>query len=440
MPPKNEKGKQRKMAMKQVRSAIKGLMQGEVRVVRPVGDDTFEQAADKAFSELDTDGSGFLEKAELLSALNSLIGAGEDERAIPEKKFEKFFGKLDTDGDEKISKDEFKTLAKRLFKQLQKRISAEWRRGPARGDIPRRRPDREADRVARSRRRTWPTRPGFSVGDVNRSGPVRLVSLTSDISRVGPRFVPGTDRALVAVASFIYSLKTRRLQDPSIIMPPKKNKKNRTKKMGKGKIKTALQSLMEGEDNMKKAVNTAFEKLDTDGSGFLEKEELFEALNEVLGADDDENGIPEKQFNKFFEKLDKDEDGKISKEEFGKRARGFFKKMQEVKSSAIAQTRVTFKMFAAPCDFIIIINTTKTADYCALLTVTPFTLPYDYLRRLCPDVLLLHSAASQTYDMRAVVARCRTVCTVGTNPFDASMSVTLNLSFFPQADGEDDDD
>ncbi|XP_019624336.1 PREDICTED: uncharacterized protein LOC109470001 [Branchiostoma belcheri] len=111
MPPKNEKGKQRKMAMKQVRSAIKGLMQGE---------DTFEQAADKAFSELDTDGSGFLEKAELLSALNSLIGAGEDERAIPEKKFEKFFGKLDTDGDEKISKDEFKTLAKRLFKQLQK--------------------------------------------------------------------------------------------------------------------------------------------------------------------------------------------------------------------------------------------------------------------------------------------------------------------------------
>ncbi|XP_078679426.1 uncharacterized protein LOC144915062 [Branchiostoma floridae x Branchiostoma belcheri] len=112
-------------------------------------------------------------------------------------------------------------------------------------------------------------------------------------------------------------------------MPPKKNKKNRTKKMGKGKIKTALQSLMEGEDNMKKAVNTAFEKLDTDGSGFLEKEELFEALNEVLGADDDENGIPEKQFNKFFEKLDKDEDGKISKEEFGKRARGFFKKMQE---------------------------------------------------------------------------------------------------------------
>ncbi|CAH1266529.1 NCALD [Branchiostoma lanceolatum] len=109
MPPKNKKGK--KMAMKKVRAAIKGLMQGE---------DTFEQAADKAFSELDTDGSGFLEKAELLDALNTLIGAEQDERAIPEKKFEKFFGKLDTDGDQKISKDEFKKLAKRLFKQLQK--------------------------------------------------------------------------------------------------------------------------------------------------------------------------------------------------------------------------------------------------------------------------------------------------------------------------------
>ncbi|KAI8479022.1 hypothetical protein Bbelb_432530 [Branchiostoma belcheri] len=335
MPPKNEKGKQRKMAMKQVRSAIKGLMQGE---------DTFEQAADKAFSELDTDGSGFLEKAELLSALNSLIGAGEDERAIPEKKFEKFFGKLDTDGDEKISKDEFKTLAKRLFKQLQKRISAEWRRGPARGDIPRRRPDREADRVARSRRRTWPTRPGFSVGDVNRSGPVRLVSLTSDISRVGPR------------------------------------------------------------DNMKKAVNTAFEKLDTDGSGFLEKEELFEALNE-LGADDDEN-----------------EDGKISKEEFGKRP--------EASSRRCRSSTCTGDPGVCP-----VAAAGRLPPLGDTLHVT-----VRLSTALCPDVLLLHSAASQTYDMRAVVARCRTVCTVGTNPFDASMSVTLNLSFFPQADGEDDDD
>ncbi|XP_066286068.1 parvalbumin alpha-like [Branchiostoma lanceolatum] len=112
-------------------------------------------------------------------------------------------------------------------------------------------------------------------------------------------------------------------------MPPKKGKKNRSKKMGKGKIKAALQSLLEGEEDMKKAINGAFEELDTDGSGFLEKDELFEALNEVLGADDDEKALSEKQFDKFFDKVDKDGDGKVSKQEFFKRTRGLFKKMHE---------------------------------------------------------------------------------------------------------------
>ncbi|XP_035663378.1 frequenin-1-like [Branchiostoma floridae] len=113
-------------------------------------------------------------------------------------------------------------------------------------------------------------------------------------------------------------------------MPPKK--KNRSKKMGKGKLKTAIQSLMEGEDDMKTAIHGAFEKLDTDGSGFLEKDELYEALNELLGADDDEVAIPKKRFDKFFEKMDKGDDeheGKISEKEFTKRARGLFKQMQE---------------------------------------------------------------------------------------------------------------
>ncbi|XP_078579156.1 uncharacterized protein LOC144863662 [Branchiostoma floridae x Branchiostoma japonicum] len=120
-------------------------------------------------------------------------------------------------------------------------------------------------------------------------------------------------------------------------MPPKNAKKKkaqeaaakRTKKMGKGKIQIALMSLLEGEDKMKKAINQAFTKLDTDGSGFLEKEELFEALNDALGAAEDEKGIGQKAFDKFFENLDKDGDGKISKEEFSKRARNLFKKMHE---------------------------------------------------------------------------------------------------------------
>ncbi|XP_078666626.1 uncharacterized protein LOC144908701 [Branchiostoma floridae x Branchiostoma belcheri] len=112
-------------------------------------------------------------------------------------------------------------------------------------------------------------------------------------------------------------------------MPPKKGKKERTKKMGKSKIQTALTSLMEGQENMKKAVNQAFKKLDTDGSGFLEKDELFEALNEILGAAEDEKGIGKKAFDKFFANLDKDGDGKVSKEEFAKRARILFKKMHE---------------------------------------------------------------------------------------------------------------
>ncbi|XP_019617407.1 PREDICTED: calcineurin subunit B-like [Branchiostoma belcheri] len=112
-------------------------------------------------------------------------------------------------------------------------------------------------------------------------------------------------------------------------VPGKKAKKERTKKMGKGKIQTALTSLMEGEDNMKKAVNQAFKKLDANESGFLEKDELFEALNDILGAADDEKGIGKKQFDKFFANLDKDGDGKVSKEEFAKRARRLFKKMHE---------------------------------------------------------------------------------------------------------------
>ncbi|XP_066270233.1 neurocalcin-delta-like [Branchiostoma lanceolatum] len=108
----------------------------------------------------------------------------------------------------------------------------------------------------------------------------------------------------------------------------------RVKKMAKGKIQQALMTLLAEEEEMKKAVNQAFKKLDTDGSGFLEKDEFYEALNDILGAAEDEKGIGKKAFDNFFEKLDEDEDGKISKEEFTKKAKRIFKKMHEEPDAA----------------------------------------------------------------------------------------------------------
>ncbi|KAI8512728.1 PREDICTED: uncharacterized protein LOC109471559 [Branchiostoma belcheri] len=105
--------------------------------------------------------------------------------------------------------------------------------------------------------------------------------------------------------------------------------KKRTRTVPKAKIKLALQGLMKGEDDMKTAIDQAWDKLDTDGSGFLEKQEFYEAINLVLVGEGDEVGIGEKQFNSFFDKVDKDDDGKISKDEWFKRARGLFKRMEE---------------------------------------------------------------------------------------------------------------
>ncbi|CAH1256709.1 parvalbumin alpha-like [Branchiostoma lanceolatum] len=105
--------------------------------------------------------------------------------------------------------------------------------------------------------------------------------------------------------------------------------KKRVRTVPTSKIKLTLQSLMEGEEDMKKAIEKAWNKLDTNGSGFLEKEEFREAINLVLVGDGDEEGIGEKQFNSFFDKVDKDADGKISKDEWFRRAKGLFKRMEE---------------------------------------------------------------------------------------------------------------
>lgn len=88
-----------------------------------------------------------------------------------------------------------------------------------------------------------------------------------------------------------------------------------------GKAKSSLKAIADDEPKFNGYMDNAFDKFDKDKSGFIEKSELKDLVNEIIKIFKKETQLTEDQLKKVFELMDSDGDGKISKEEFRKTSR-----------------------------------------------------------------------------------------------------------------------
>ena len=68
-------------------------------------------------------------------------------------------------------------------------------------------------------------------------------------------------------------------------------------------------------------MDTAFDKVDVDKNGYLEKEELRELVQDIVHKIKKDTNVPEDKVKSAMELIDTDGDGKITKEEFRKTSR-----------------------------------------------------------------------------------------------------------------------
>ena len=87
------------------------------------------------------------------------------------------------------------------------------------------------------------------------------------------------------------------------------------------KGKKSLKSLLNNEQKYNKYSDTAFDKVDKDKNGYIEKEELTLLIQELINKIKKDIKIPEDKVKKVLEIIDTDKDGKLSKEEFRKTSR-----------------------------------------------------------------------------------------------------------------------
>ena len=87
------------------------------------------------------------------------------------------------------------------------------------------------------------------------------------------------------------------------------------------KGKKSLKSLLNNEQKYNKYSDKAFDKVDKDKNGYIEKEELTLLIQELINKIKKDIKIPEDKVKKVLEIIDTDKDGKLSKEEFRKTSR-----------------------------------------------------------------------------------------------------------------------
>ena len=87
------------------------------------------------------------------------------------------------------------------------------------------------------------------------------------------------------------------------------------------KGKTSLKSILSDESKYNDYSDSAFDKVDTDKNGYIEKEELNKLIQELVNKIKKDTKIPEDKVKSALELMDTDGDGRISKEEFRKTSR-----------------------------------------------------------------------------------------------------------------------
>ena len=85
-------------------------------------DDKLAELADKHFTDYDADKSGFLDKTEVAGVFKIVCSFLEMDD-VPESHFESAWSFIETNGDGKISNNEFRTFIKKILEQKLESVS-----------------------------------------------------------------------------------------------------------------------------------------------------------------------------------------------------------------------------------------------------------------------------------------------------------------------------
>uniref|UniRef100_A0A7S3NFH6 EF-hand domain-containing protein n=1 Tax=Euplotes harpa TaxID=151035 RepID=A0A7S3NFH6_9SPIT len=79
-----------------------------------------------------------------------------------------------------------------------------------------------------------------------------------------------------------------------------------------------VKAILEDDDKLTDVAHTAFTQIDTDGSGFIERNEIKESLKYLFTSveDGDQTGPTEEQVDEAFKEIDTSGDGKITFQEY----------------------------------------------------------------------------------------------------------------------------